>query len=525
MVTVRSAAVLALVLGASATSAGSGTEAALAVNPIRRVVSMLQLMQKKVTAEGKKEKELYDKFMCWCETGADDLEKAIADAETKIPQLESQISEMEAEKGQLAADIEKAKADKAEAKEALAQGKGLREKEHQAFLKESGDMKTNLDALTKAIAAIEKGMAGSFLQTGAATVLRRLTLSLSMTEADRDLMSSFLAEDQGEETGYAPQSGEIVGILKQMKDTMEKDLADLIAAEEEAAANFEDMMKAKAEQVEACTKEIEEKLVRLGDSGVQLVNMKEDLDDTKTSLEEDKKFLADLEKNCATKKKEWAERCKTRADELLALADTIRILNDDDALELFKKTLPSPSLLQMRVSSQAVRKQALSILRTPSARDGNKDFRLELIAVALHNGKVSFEKVIKMIDDMVVLLGKEQTDDDEKKAYCEAELDKAEDEEKQLNIEIEDLEKAIATAKEQVATLAEEIEALVKGIEELDKAVAEATEQRKEEHEDYVSELAANNAAKDIIGIAKNRMQKFYNPKLYKPPAKRELTE
>merc|ERR1719387_2872861 len=174
---------------------------------------MLQLMQKKVTAEGKKEEELYHKFMCWCETGADDLEKAIQDAETKIPQLESSIKELEAAKGQLAADIEQAKKDKAEAKIALAQGKALREKEHAAFLKESGDMKTNLDALTKAIAAIEKGMAGSFLQTGAATVLRRLTLSLSMTEAD-----------------YAPQSGEIVGILKQMKDTMEKDLAELIAA-------------------------------------------------------------------------------------------------------------------------------------------------------------------------------------------------------------------------------------------------------------------------------------------------------
>merc|ERR1719284_1670142 len=129
-----------------------------------------------------------------------------------------------------------------------------------------------------------------------------------------------------------------------------------------------------------------------------------------------------------------------------------------------------------------------------------------------------------MIDDMVILLGKEQTDDDEKKEYCEVELDKAEDEEKQLNIEIEDLEKALDDAKEQVATLAEEIEALIEGIKELDKAVAEATEQRKEEHEDYVAELAANNAAKDIIGIAKNRMQKFYNPKLYKPPAKRELT-
>merc|ERR1719158_991479 len=136
---------------------------------------------------------------------------------------------------------------------------------------------------------------------------------------------------------------------------MEKDLADTIAAEEAAAASFDDMMKAKAAEIEALTKAIEEKLVRLGEAGVELVNLKEDLDDTQTSLAEDKKFLADMDKICEEKKKEWAERSKTRADELVALADTIRILNDDDALDLFKKTLPSPSLLQVRLGAKEVK--------------------------------------------------------------------------------------------------------------------------------------------------------------------------
>merc|ERR1719428_932492 len=71
----------------------------------------------------------------------------------------------------------------------------------------------------------------------------------------------------------------------------------------------------------------------------------------------------------------------------------------------------------------------------------------------------------------------------------------------------------------------EEIAALIQGIKDLDKQVAEATEQRKQENEDFVEELAANNAAKELIGIAKNRMNKFYNPKLYKAPPKRELSE
>merc|ERR1719389_1238948 len=79
-------------------------------------------------------------------------------------------------------------------------------------------------------------------------------------------------------------------------------------------------------------------------------------------------------------------------------------------------------------------------------------------------------------------------------------------------------------ATESIDTLSAEIEALQKGIVDLDKSVAEATEQRKAENEENTETLANNNAAKDLIAIAKNRMQKFYNPKLFKPAPKRELT-
>merc|ERR1719426_655465 len=96
---------------------------------------------------------------------------------------------------------------------------------------------------------------------------------------------------------------------------------------------------------------IEAKSVRLGSTQVNIVEMKEDLDDTQKALREDRKFLADLGKNCAIKTKEHEENMKMRSEELLALADTIKILNDDDALELFKKTLPgaSASFVQMTV--------------------------------------------------------------------------------------------------------------------------------------------------------------------------------
>merc|ERR1719475_2999 len=104
--------------------------------------------------------------------------------------------------------------------------------------------------------------------------------------------------------------------------------------------------------------------------------MKEDLEDTQESLLEDKKFLAELQKSCATKEKEWAEICKTRSEELLALADTIKILNDDDALELFKKTLPSASFLQVAVTVKQVQEQALRAL-SGFSKSGHRDMNMD----------------------------------------------------------------------------------------------------------------------------------------------------
>merc|ERR1719158_926519 len=138
-------------------------------------------------------------------------------------------------------------------------------------------------------------------------MLRRLTLSMDMSFADRDVLSAFLTSGSSAGHRYAPASGEIVGILKQMKDTMEKDLAEVMASEKSAAEDFEGMKAAKEKEIEAATVAIEEKTKRTGEVAVEIVNLKEDLGDTQDDLAKDKKFLADLEKNCALKAKEWEE--------------------------------------------------------------------------------------------------------------------------------------------------------------------------------------------------------------------------
>merc|ERR1712238_487342 len=288
----------------------------------------------------------------------------------------------------------------------------------------------------------------------------------------------------------------------------------------------------KKKEVEALTGIIEAKTKQIGELGVAIVNLKEDLDDTSASLADDKSFLKELEKRCGTKTAEWEERSKTRSEELVALADTIKVLNDDDALELFKKTLPSASasLFQLQVGKAAQRSEALAVLRSALklAHAGDKP-GLEFLTLALSGksssaGAAGFDKVLKMIDDLVVLMGKEQNDDNDKKEYCEAQFDTAEDKVKALQRTIGAAESDIATAKESISTLTEEIAALTAGIKALDGSVAEATQQRQNENAEYKALVASDTAAKEVLAFAKNRLNKFYNPKLYKAPPKVELS-
>merc|ERR1719297_191302 len=254
---------------------------------------------------------------------------------------------------------------------------------------------------------------------------------------------------------------------------------------------------------------MEAKIERAAEMGLEIVEMKEDLDDSSKTLLEDKKFLSELEKDCGTKEEEWNKRCKIRAEELLAIGDTIKILNDDDALDLFKKTLPSPSLLQTQTTSGAVKQRVLTMLKRSKS-----DARIGFIALALRSTAPDvFTKVIGMIDEMVGLLQEEQVQDEQKKQYCEAEIDKTEDKKKSLERKVDDLLKAQEEGKETLATLGEEIEALSDGIKALDKQVAEATENRKEENAEYKEDMANNVAAKKILEMAKKRLAKFYAPK------------
>jgi chromosome segregation ATPase len=496
-----------------------GTEMQVSANPIRKVVTMLQNMQKQIAKEAESEKELFDKYMCYCKNAGGTLADSIEAAKTKIPQLEAALKGSAGKKAQLEADLKEHKADREAAKKTIKEATAIREREKAAFEKETADDKANVAAIAKALAAIKAGMSGSFVQTEAGIALKRLLQTTqSFAEADRQDVLSFLSGD----AQYAPQSGQIVGILATMGDEISADLKKATDAEDAAVKTYDELMAAKTKEIAALSKSIETKLERVAAIGVENAEMANDLEDTKESLAEDEKFLANLDETCKTKKKEWDAIQANRAEELVALADTIKVLNDDDALELFKKTLPSASFMEVQKTSAEMRSRALDLIS--ASRKGSRP-GLDFISLALHSKKIGFEKIIQMIEELVTTLKQEQKDDDAKKSYCNEEFDKSDDKKKELERSVSDLETAIADSNEAIAALKAEIKALEAGIKALDKSVAEATEQRKEENAAFKELMANDSAAKEVLAFARNRLNKFYNPKLYKAPPKRELSE
>merc|ERR1719230_165098 len=285
-----------------------------------------------------------------------------------------------------------------------------------------------------------------------------------------------------------------------MLEEMEGDLKSATETEESAAKSFSDLSAAKNAEIASATSAIESKTKRAGEVAVEIVQTEDDLEDTEADVAETQKFLGDLGKQCAEKKASWGERQKMRAEEVSAISEAIKVLNDDDALDLFKKTVPSMvqtgyQFLQKSKGKASIALRAKNVLVSLMQKSQVHATVFSLLTSALKSKSVDFSKITAQIDGMIDVLGKEQTDDDEQKVFCDEEFTKSSAEKKETEEKLASLAASIEEMSSTVATLKSEIETLTAEIKALDTAVAEATETRKEEHATFLQTQAEGSAA------------------------------
>jgi len=500
-------------------------------NPIRKVVTILQDMQKELAAEGDKEEGLFNTFMCYCDGNTDGMSKSAADAGQAITELTSKLEAEKAEKSQLDQELIQHKMDRAGAKKDLETAESIRAKEHSDFTDTTGDQKENLDAMNGAIAALEKGAGASFLQGGVVAKLSKaVEAATTVDDFQKTQITEFL-QGKNPNGDYGSQSGEIVGMLKAMKDEMDKDLGGAISTEEEAQKGSEELAAAKNAEIQAASEAVESKTARAGELAVAITTTADDIEDTTAEMTDTNAFLANLASQCATKKQEWAGRQKSRAEEIAAISMAIKILNDDDALDLFKNTLSleqsssSMGFLQKKSSTAATLRARDLVVSASKASGVQHRDQLALLEFSLKAKSVDFSKVIAQIDNMSAIMVSEQKDDDQQKDFCDTDLAKSEKQKADTETAIASSTAAIEEAEAASVQTADEIAALTKEIAALDKAVADATAQRKEEHAEFLQYSTESSAAVQLIEKAKNALFKFYRPNLHKAAPKRELTD
>merc|ERR1719207_497094 len=163
----------------------------------------------------------------------------------------------------------------------------------------------------------------------------------------------------------APASGEIFGMLKQMKESFETNMANSKKEEEQSQKDYEDLKAAKTDEITAATELIGTKTQELAAADEKNVQSKESLEDTQNVLAADTKFLSNLKEQCAAMDAEYEERVKVRQQEITACSKALAFLSSDEAHELFSRTL---GFVQVRSSVSSKRRAQVSKLLMQTAQ-------------------------------------------------------------------------------------------------------------------------------------------------------------
>lgn len=439
----------------------------------------------------------------------------------------ARIAELESSLGEIAAKIKELKVKRKSTQEemyadqkALDEAEGIRMKESKAFQATETDLIQAIDACKQAVVVLGQhhptfaqmkevahmlqiarvpqivGKMNSLnaVKSGA---LKNFILSVEKTSE-----SSFLAIPGF--TSYAPQSGQIFGILKQMKKDFDTDLTQEQASEAKAVSEFNALKAAKLSEIQTA-----EKAITQFDSNVASLREKnaeevKELENRELNLGWDQAFLADLKKKCAATDAEFDERTKARLQEITAVDDAIRILNSDESFANFDTTVNS--FFQSSAQESQKRSLAVAALQKLAARTNSPKLALLAISAQLD----AFTKVKAAIDKMVAQLKTQQSDEVDHRDKCIASLNTNTQDSQAADDLKEVLETKIAALQQDIKTLTEKISESNAAIAESQVQMKRRSEAREGENADYQQTIQDQRLTQMILKKAIDRLAQVY---------------
>merc|ERR1719389_7020 len=454
-------------------------------------------MTAQLQKEADEDAEAYEAMACWCETGDKQKAKEIADGTQKSTDLGAAIEELTAKGAQLRTDIETLEASVAEQTAALTQATAIRDKEKAEFVQDEKDMLVSITSLKGAVITLSK--AHSEIQTNSVLKLIRSHAATYKHLVPHRILNLIQVDQK------TPASGEIFGVLKQMKESFETNLKTSQEEEASAEKEYASLKAAKTKEIAAANQQIGEKQGELGDTDEENARSQQEKKDTEARLEADIAFLADLKDKCAVADSEYSARVKVRTEEMKAISDVTAMLTSEESNDAFTKSM---TFIQRGMKSSKVTK-AMDVLR----KAGQKLHSPQLATLAMSLKLDAFSKVKQNIDEMVVSLKQESADEIADRDQCTKDLNMNSRQAAAKADAKGDLDAKIASLESEIADLTADIKALNEETTATQVAMMKANEIRATENKDFQQTITDQRATQAILEKAVARLKEFYDKK------------
>merc|ERR1719161_2208754 len=236
---------------------------AMAINPVTRVVELMEGLIKKIEKDGKAEEDLFDKYVCWYKTVTSAKKTTNAEASERISSLTAYIDDVKSgrieftnERADLEAEVEKLSTE-------IETAKDMRKHETEDFLAAKDEMEKAITALKKAVDVLGSATSASALTSVAFDIRKAVDLGRNiLNKEDARLLEEALdgAPDVDWhklnkkatfKKSYKARSMKIQELLSDMLQTFEDNLADAVKKEEDSKASFETLIASKESQLAA----------------------------------------------------------------------------------------------------------------------------------------------------------------------------------------------------------------------------------------------------------------------------------
>jgi len=504
---------------------------------ISQVVKLLEGMLEQSKTDAEDERVLFAKFKCYCDTNKEQKTKFIDDATLNVGQLKNYITGQLAGQSRDSEELQQLKRDMADNKDSQTKANAIRKNENDDFVAKEGDLDGAIQQMKDAIETLAEVGADQTLNTAAghtqqmagfkgadlvslgSTVRKALVAASALADVKQTKNIEAFLQGPGFTGTYSAQSGEVVGILKNMRDTFKANLAEARDIEEKAEAAHEKFIENLKESYEEMEQDSESVEKFMSNVDADLSSLRTQLGDAEVDLDNAEEFMKTMLDELDKRTKQYNHRDKMRNSENAALSEAIAILNSDAAFATFGTTDATKTGATSFVEYRAVRQHAVDEPRHKAqaflqrAAESQHSPLLGRIA-ALLQAKNPFAVVLAEIDNIMGLIAKEEKADDEQKSWCD---DERTDTDKSIGDKTRELDSLQITINTLDKAMNDPEVGLLKQQADTEESLEEnhdnqvfKTKQRKEENQAYQKDIANLVSAEELLQRAEKVLRDYY---------------